>query len=186
MLGWGYWIAPVNREDIPLERIRIMRTVSTIPLLIILLVLSACGPASTALPVQTSTSAAAPPVLAAPRFTTSIGDFEIAAVRLMDEVNGTTAQPGAKILILILTQPGGERLDPATFSLEAFDQAIHDLSTGETHISGDDGSDTISSMAGWLEDGQGDFAIGFQVPESATQFTFIWPGNEAIKLTIVD
>lgn len=161
-----------------------MKKVSISILLSMVLLLAGCKPAPTLDTSHTESSPTETAIPAVLSFTTTIGDFEIAEARLVEEINNTTAQPGAKILILVLRQPGGGRLDPASFSLEAFNQAIHDLSEGQTHITGDDGSDTISTMAGWTEQGQGDFVIGFQVPEAATKFTFYWPGNEPIELFI--
>jgi hypothetical protein len=60
-----------------------------------------------------------------PILKTALGDLEIVSARFVDEVNGTTPGPEEKILLVILDRPGVERLEPSTFSLEAFQNAIH-------------------------------------------------------------
>ena len=76
---------------------------------------------------------------------TAMGDFLIVSARFVDEVNGVKPDSGEKILLVILSRPGQERLEPSTFPLEDFDKMIHDTTQGEIYILGDDGSKTISS-----------------------------------------
>ena len=73
-------------------------------------------------------------------------------------------------------------MDPEKFSLEAFSNALHDVSDGEVHISGDDGSYTISTMAGWVGENYDEFAMGFRLPATAKTFQLVWPGNEPIDI----
>jgi hypothetical protein len=112
-----------------------------------------------------------------------MGDFIIVSSRLVDEVNGVTPGKDEKILLVILTQPGLERLDREHFSLEAFDKAIHGVSDGDVHISGDDGSHTISTMAGWFGPNFDEFAMGFRLPITAKDLQLVWPGNEPVDIT---
>jgi hypothetical protein len=114
-----------------------------------------------------------------PQLKTNMGDFVIASTRLADEVNGVKTQDGEKILLLTLTRPGLAKLDPSEFSLEAFDKLIHDTSQGEIYILGSDGSHTISTMAGWVDD---EFNIGFRVPYGAKTYSLYWPGNPPIEI----
>jgi hypothetical protein len=81
-----------------------------------------------------------------------------------------------------LADPNQARLDPESFSLETFDKALRDLSNGEVHISGDDGSYTICSMAGWVGANAEEFAMGFRLPSTAKTLQLFWPGNEPIDL----
>jgi len=116
-----------------------------------------------------------------PVLKTSLGDFIIVSTRFVDEVHGTKPKPGEKILLVTLSQPGLERLDPTTFSLEAFDKMIHDTSKGSIYILGSDGSKTISTMAGWVDE---DFAMGFIVPSAAETYTLYWPDNSPIDILV--
>ena len=110
---------------------------------------------------------------------TSIGDFVIVSARFVDEVHGEKPASGEKILLVILSQPGVERLDPGTFSLEAFDKMAHDTSKGEIYILGDDGSKTISTMGGWVDD---EFAMGFRLPAEVKTYTLFWQDNPPIDI----
>jgi hypothetical protein len=116
---------------------------------------------------------------AQPVIKTSLGDFVIVSARFVDEVHGTKPNPGEKILLVILSQPGLERLDMATFSLEAFDKLVHDTSREPIYILGGDGSETISTMAGWVDE---EFAMGFMVPAAAETYTLVWPDNSPIEI----
>lgn len=115
-----------------------------------------------------------------PILKTTMGDFVIVSVRFVEEVNGAKPQIGEKILLVFLTQPGSVKLDPAKFSLEEFDNMIHN-SDIEIYILGNDGSHTISTMGGWVDD---EFAMGFRVPLEAKMFTLYWSGNSPIDLNI--
>ena len=122
------------------------------------------------------------PLDSSPVLQTAIGDFVIDSTRWVDEVNGVTPGKDEKILLVILTQPGLERLDPEEFSLETFDKALHDLSNGEVHISGSDGSYTICTMAGWVGEKFDEFAMGFRLPDTTKTFQLFWPGNEPVDV----
>jgi hypothetical protein len=74
-----------------------------------------------------------------------------------------------------------ERLDPATFSLEDFANMIHDTSKGKIHILGDDGSETISTMSGWVDE---EFVMGFKVPATAKTYTLFWQDNSPIDIVV--
>ena len=158
-------------------------------LLTLLLSLSECSgqPASTDAPAEAGVDVTeAPASTSAPEskpvIKTTIGDFVIDSTRWVNEVNGVTPGEDEKILLVILTQPGLERLDPKEFSLEAFDKALRDVSEGEVHISGSDGSYTISTMAGWVGENFDEFAMGFRLPVTAKTGQLIWPGNEPIEI----
>ena len=172
-----------------------MKLLSLPLLIVVVLNLAACqgAPASSAAPTP-APMIASETLLAAPAistetsasgdgqivFKTTIGDFAITGSRFVAEANGTRPGPDEKLPLVFLARPGVEKLNPGEFSLEAFDQALRDLSQGEVHIAGDDGSYTICTMGGWVED---DFAIGFRVPASAKTYTLFWPGNDPIELS---
>jgi hypothetical protein len=59
---------------------------------------------------------------------------------------------------------------------------IHDSTQGTIHILGNDGSETISTMAGWVGPEYTEFAIGFRVPSSDTIYQLVWPGNDPIEI----
>lgn len=111
---------------------------------------------------------------------TDIGDFTITKARFADEANGVRPGLNEKLLLVYLTQPGVEKLAQESFSLEAFDKAMRNTSQGEVHIEGSDGSYTICTMGGWVED---EFAIGFRVPAAAKIYTLYWPGNQPVQLS---
>ncbi len=115
-----------------------------------------------------------------PVLKTALGDLVISSYQFVDEVNGVTPNAGENILLLILTKPGVERLDPGTFSLEAFDKMVHDpAASGEIYIQGDDESKTISTMAGWVDN---EFAMGFRLPTTTNAYKLFWPGNPSIDI----
>jgi hypothetical protein len=140
--------------------------------LVIGLAVSACAPAVP--PTATPTAVPAPTTLK-----TAVGDLAVASARLVGEVNGVQAGAGEKILLVILSQPGQAKLSPDTFPLEAFQKALQDLSNGQVHISTAAGAEAICSMAGWVE---GEFAMGFRVPEAANTYTLFWPGNAPLAV----
>jgi hypothetical protein len=117
--------------------------------------------------------------IAQPLIKTPAGDFVIVSARFVDEVHGDKPGPGEKILLVILSQPGLERLDPATFFLEDFDKIIHDTSKAPIYILGDDGSETVSTMGGWVDE---EFAMGFILPATANTYTLFWPDNPPIEI----
>ena len=153
----------------------------------IMLCISACKPIpSTPLPAATEPGAlqvsTASPETTQSLLKTELGDFEVAAARLVDEANGVKPATGEKILLVILTQPGMAKLDPTKFSLEGFGNMVHD-SNVEIYIFGKDGSRTISTMSGWVGD---EFAMGFRVPVDAGPYTLYWTGNSPIVLNIAE
>lgn len=157
-------------------------------LAVIVLFSSACIPnSSTPLPptapepdaVQVPTSG---PETAQPLLKTEQGDFVIASVRLVDEANGVKPQVGEKLLLVILAQPDLTNLDPSNFSLESFSNMTHAPST-EIYILGNDGSQTISTMGGWVGD---EFAMGFRVPADLNTYTLYWTGNSPIPLRVAE
>jgi hypothetical protein len=177
------------RLYVSLIRILTVKTLWKMLLLTLVLCLPACAgrqaaPSATAAVIEQAaeTPAPAPAANSKPVLKTTIGEFVIDSARWVDEVNGVTPGEGEKILLVILTQPGLERLDPEQFSLEAFDKAIHDVSNGEIHISGDDGSTTISTMAGWVGEKHDEFAMGFRLPITAKTYQLFWPGNEPVDI----
>jgi hypothetical protein len=108
---------------------------------------------------------------------TTMGDFLITSVRLVDEVQGDKSQPGEKFLLVTLTQPGLVNLVPGEFSLESFQNMLH-ASNGQIYVLGNDDSPIISTMAGWVQD---EFVMGFRVPV-AESYTLYWPGNSPFEL----
>jgi len=173
----------VSIWDIFLERIAIkrkpnMKSILNILFLVVLFSVTACkAPLTATEEVKVSET----PMPENAVLKTSLGDFVIVSARFVDEVHGEKPNPGEKILLVILSQPGLERLDPAAFSLEAFDKMIHDTSKEPIYILGGDGSKTISTMGGWIDE---EFAMGFVVPAAANTFTLFWPDNSPIDIVV--
>jgi hypothetical protein len=158
-----------------------MKSILNIVMLAMLFGVTACAPSTPLIPVTgreviPATSAAARSVIK-----TSLGSLVVVSTHFVDEVHGTRPGPGEKIMLVILSQPGVARLDPQTFPLDAFDRMAHDTSKASIYVRGDDGSETISTMAGWVDDG---FAMGFIVPDTAKSYQLIWPDNYPIDLVI--
>ena len=159
-----------------------MKSILKVLVPVILFIVSACNAPvaateeSGALATPTPGNDSAQPVVR-----TSMGDFVIVSARFVDEVHGTKPNPGEKILLVILSQPGLERLDPATFFLEDFDKVIHDTSKAPIYILGDDGSETVSTMGGWVDE---EFAMGFILPAAANTYTLFWPDNSPIEIVV--
>jgi hypothetical protein len=151
-----------------------MNTVWSIIPVIVALCLSSCSPSS-GLSETAVVNTATP---SQPIIKTTMGDFVITSTRLVDEVHDQIASPGEAFLLVILTQPGLENLVPDKFSLDVFQKMIQD-SNGQIYVSGKDGSKTISTMAGWVQD---EFTIGFRVPV-VESYTLHWPGNPPIELS---
>lgn len=143
--------------------------------LIVALSLSSCSPSS-AMPETAEANTAAP---SQPILKTTVGDFVITSSRLVDEVHDQKSQTGEKFLLVILSQPNGENLVPGEFSLDDFQKMIRD-SNGQIYVSGKDGFQIISTMAGWVED---EFALGFRVP-ILESYTLYWPENAPIELDL--
>jgi hypothetical protein len=104
---------------------------------------------------------------------TSIGDFKYLSARIVDEVNGAVPLPGEKILLVVI-----ERVDEEQIDLAAFDTAIRKVPEG-VFIEGEDGSKTIHTMGGWVDE---DFTIGFRVPEALKTYTLHWPGANPLSI----
>ncbi len=60
---------------------------------------------------------------------------------------------------------------------------IHDTTNGEIYILGSDGSKTISTMGGWVDQ---EFAMGFRLREPAKMLKLFWPGNSPIDIVPED
>lgn len=163
-----------------------MNSVRIATLAAIMLFISACQPiSSTSIPPAATEpnalQASAPGSDSAqPLLKTEQGDFMIASARLVDEANGVKPQAGEKLLLVILTQPNLTNLDPNEFSLESFSNMTHDSNT-EIYILGDDDSQTISTMGGWVGD---EFAMGFRVPVDINTYILYWTGNSPIPLRV--
>ena len=114
---------------------------------------------------------------------TKMGQFTLSSTRIVDEVNGDKPNPGENILLIVLAGPGGEALSTDTFSLEEFQKLIPDSNQGTIHILGNDGSETISTMAGWVGPEYKEFAIGFRIPDSLITYQLVWPGNDPVDIT---
>jgi hypothetical protein len=120
--------------------------------------------APTAAVVPTATAPAAKPVLK-----TKLGDLTVVSARFVSEVHGETPAPGFRILLV-----GLARADGAPIDLEAFQPA----QLG-SHILGDDGSETISPMAGFEG---AEFVMGFRLPEAVKTYQLVWPGNDPVPI----
>ena len=108
-----------------------------------------------------------------------MGQFAVTGARLVDEANSTKANPGEKILLVVLTLDG-RNPDPGSIPLDKFSALTRDSASGEqVHVTGSDGLDAISTMGGWVD---GEFVMGFNVPASGADFVFHWPGLEAMDL----
>jgi hypothetical protein len=152
----------------------------------LMLFISACAPISSAAlaPLTTEPSELATSVSSTdatqPLLRTAQGDFVVASARLVDEANGVKPQTGEKLLLVILTQPDLANLDPSKFSVQAFHDMTHEADT-EIYILGNDGSQTISTMGGWVGD---EFAMGFRVPVGVNTYILHWTGNSPIPLHV--
>ncbi len=103
-------------------------------------------------------------------FKTAIGELALASARFVDEVNGVKPYAGCKLLLVFFNG-----VDPANFDLSQF-QGMQN----KFLIRGEDGSETIGTMAGMVDE---NFAIGFQAPETIKTYTLIWPDNETTNIT---
>jgi hypothetical protein len=142
--------------------------------IIVTLCLSSCSPSS-GLP---ETEEVNKPTPSQTVLKTDIGDLVITSSRLVDEVHDQKSRPGEVFLLVTLTQPGLENLVPGEFSLEVFQKMIQD-SNGQIFVSGEDDTQFISTMAGWVQD---EFTMGFTVPMEES-YTLHWPGNSPIELS---
>jgi hypothetical protein len=131
-------------------------------LVVVIVVLSACAPRP-AEPTPT-VAPAAPAALK-----TAVGDLRVTSARLVDQANSTKASEGSKILLLGLERPDGSPID-----LQQFQDARMQI-----FIRGDDGSNTLSTMGGFVD---GAFCIGFQVPENLKTYSLEWEGNDPVEI----
>lgn len=113
---------------------------------------------------------------------TTMGEFEVSYARFVEEANGVKPGPEEKLLLIGLTRPGLENLDPANFSLEEFQIMVQDTGQGTIHLLGEDASQTISTMAGWVGPEYKEFAMGFRLPSSVTSYQLVWPGNDPLMI----
>lgn len=150
-----------------------IKAVWRVILILTALGISSCG-LSSGSPEAEQAAGAVP---SRPVLTTTMGDLVIASSRLADEVHGQKARSGEKFLLVILTQPNLENLDPGGFSLETFQKMIQENSS-QIYVSANDGSQYISTMAGWVQD---EFAVGFAVPVGDS-FILYWPANPPIDI----
>jgi hypothetical protein len=143
--------------------------------LLILFLASYSTPAAT--PETLSTETAIPAVQT---LKTSIGEFEIASARLVDEVHDTKAPEGMKFMLISLTGLDSRPIILGEFDLEDFQKMINE-EPGGVRIVGDDGSETrYTQMGGWLDD---EFLIGFTVTPAKT-YTLKWGDSVTIPLDV--
>jgi hypothetical protein len=118
-----------------------------------------------------------------PLLKTTMGDFMIVSVRLVDEVRDTKAPPGDKFLLVELARPGMEKLVLGEFPLEAFRDLILN-NRDEIFVLRNDGSQLFySGMGGWITEDE--FVIGFTVFQPLPEtYTLYWTGNAPFELKI--
>lgn len=133
------------------------------------LALTACN-ANPQAPAAVSETAAAEAPLTDAIFQTEIGDMRYLSARFVDEVHGVTPNPGHKLLLVRLEPADGAELD-----LQKFQEAHMQI-----FIEGDDDSSSLSTMAGFVEDG---FVIGFQVPDTIQTYTLVWGDNPPLDIS---
>ena len=156
-----------------------MKTVWIVISTIAILLVSACG--SPAKPTETAAVPTATP--AQQILKTSMGDFAIVSVRLVDEVHDSKAPDGYQFLLIGLAQPDLQKLVPGEFLLEKL-QATMLKDQNEIYVQGKDGSQTFyTQMGGWIGDTFDDFVIGFTVPVGGT-YTLHWINNPPIPLNV--
>lgn len=161
-----------------------MKYSNLIIMLVILLGFTACTVNPTALEESADTTPPTNETVPAEKLSlnTRMGEFVIASARFVDDVNGEKPGPGEKLLLVALTRPGMESIDPSNFSLEEFQSMVQDTTQGMIHILGEDGSQTISSMAGWVGPEYKEFGMGFRLPSSVTAYQLVWPGNDPLAI----
>ncbi len=114
--------------------------------------------------------------LTAPEVETSIGTLIINKAEIVEtlDIGGQRAAPGYQILLV--------RLKSAKAISENRSDKIMGASEG-VYVVGNDGSKTERFLGGWESD-PNLFSVGFTPPESASQFTLHWPGNDPIELEV--
>jgi hypothetical protein len=156
-----------------------MMKTKRIPLfLAVILLFTACSVPPTAAPqeaaitpasVVVSTNTAVPDQGAAAMparvgLRTAIGDMVYTSARFVNEANSTRPEPGKKLLLVFV-----EQADKSSIDLQQWVDAKMQI-----FIRGDDGSKTLSTMGGFVDN---QFAIGFQVPETAKTYQLVWGDN---------
>jgi hypothetical protein len=145
-------------------------------LFIVTLIMTGCAVSAQPTSVPTTEPAMATTL----KVTTSLGEFEVVSARMVDEANSTQANPGEKILLVVLTLDG-KTPEMGAIPLDQIQTLTHDSSTDEqVHVTGSDNLDVISTMGGWVD---GDFTLGFNIPETATGLVLHWPGQPALDLS---
>lgn len=145
-------------------------------LVTIIFILTACAPGSPSPTVPVTPPADASPTTAPvsapaqPVFKTAVGDLSFVSARFVSQANSTTPEPGCKLLLVIL-----ERTDSAPIDLQQFVDAHMQI-----FIEDYDGTSTLSTMGGFVD---GQFAIGFQVPETQVDFRLVWGENTVVDIT---
>ncbi len=112
--------------------------------------------------------------LTGPEVKTSIGTLTITKAEIVETLDfgGQQAAPGYQILLVRLK------------STKAISEDQKDMIMGASegvYVVGNDGSETERFMGGWESDPDL-FTVGFTPPDSASQFTLHWPGNDSIEL----
>jgi len=100
---------------------------------------------------------------------TSIGDMVYQRAALVDQANFTTALPDCRILLIYLEKADGSAIDLAKDGAGFSGIFIH----------GEDKSETLSTMGGFVED---KFAIGFQIPKTVKTFKLVWHDNPPLMI----
>ncbi|NTU75567.1 MAG: hypothetical protein HGA53_09570 [Anaerolineaceae bacterium] len=133
-------------------------------LLALVFILAACAgqPAAPATTPGAANSAVA-------TFKTPIGDLEFVSARFVEDANGVKPTEGFKLLLVVVKNPDNSPID-----LQKFVDAQMNII-----IRGDDGSETIHTMGGFVGE---QFAIGFQVPETVKTYTLVWGDNAPFTL----
>jgi hypothetical protein len=139
----------------------------TILTLLTIVLLSACAPAQPA-PQDTALADNVPVAKQGQTpIKTAAGEMIYQNAKFVDEVNGTPSLPDCHILLVFLDKSDGSRVD-----LKRDGAAFSGI-----FIHGEDGSETLSTMGGFVE---GDFAIGFQIPKSVTTYKLVWGDNPEV------
>lgn len=110
---------------------------------------------------------------------TELGDLLIASSRLANEANNETVKPGEKILLIVLSKPNQENLTPENFSLEAFHdkkEPVYLFLNGQAF---EPNLVAMNTMGGWID---GEFVIGFPVPDSTESYQLVWEGNDPVDI----
>jgi hypothetical protein len=113
---------------------------------------------------------ATPPAPTPVTLQTNVGELVFVSARFVDQVNGAISLPGRRILLVIVERPDQSRIDLASFGGEGM----------KVFIQGDDGSKNSGVMAGWVGN---EFALGFQVPNTAKTYTLAWGTNPPVDIT---